>query len=239
MRQRQGLEALVPAENRNRRTGRADLAPRAARDRTSRHRPRARSGAPLRRRGLDEAWDEFNLFEGEQPFDEDSPFGTLFFYWFLHDWLPDPHDSDVSLGAHGVTAAQVYLNRAGSRLDPIARRHVETCCATPCSFHEVIHCRAGHGMRLREVLLDPKLPELRNTHGDPLETHALVFDLDAREAAVERLAAWRPVSPNRTSSAIPRAGSCAPESRGPSVATACERTRTTPRSAISVSKAGD
>ena len=33
--------------------------------------------------GLDEAWDEFNRFEGEEPFDPDSPFVTLFFSWFL------------------------------------------------------------------------------------------------------------------------------------------------------------
>lgn len=138
--------------------------------------------------GLDEVWDEFDLFGTERPFDEDSPFLTLFFAWVPHGLLPNLHDTDVPEGAHGVTAAQAYLNLAGSWLDPIARGYVETCCGTPCSFHEVINCRPGHGMRQREVLLDPKLPELRNTDGEPLETHALVFDLDAREAAVERLA---------------------------------------------------
>lgn len=226
--------------------------------------------------GLDEAWDEFNLFEAEEPFDPDSPFVTLFFSWFLHDWLPDPHDTEVPPSAHDLTAARAYLNHAGSRLDPIARSYVEACCAAPFSFHEVVDCRPGHGMRLRDVLLgtevdvtektgsqtlrvgdivfarvvpiegialiegigpaaippmrkpeiielrgklgtqaslfpaetlrefefelrglylhladeqfNPPLPELRNTDGDPLEMHTLIFDLDAPEAAVERLA---------------------------------------------------
>ncbi len=226
--------------------------------------------------GLDEAWDEFNLFEAEEPFDPDSPFVTLFFSWFLHDWLPDPHDTEVPPSAHDLTAAQAYLNRSGSRLDPIARRYVEACCAVPFSFHEVIDCRPGQGMRLRDVLLgtevdviertgsqtlrvgdivfakvvpiegialiegmgptaipparklelielrkklgtqqslfgtdtlrdfdfelrgtylgiaesllNPPLPELRNTDGDPLEMHTLIFELDAPETAVERLA---------------------------------------------------
>lgn len=226
--------------------------------------------------GLDEAWAEFNLFEVEAPFDEDSPFVTLFFSWFLHDWTPDPNDTQVPPAALDSTVAQAYVKRAGSRLDPIARRYVEACCAVPFSFHEVIDCRPGQGMRLRDVLLgteidviektgsrtlragdivfakavpiegialiegmgpvaipplrkpelielrkklgtqqclfgadtlrdfafelrgiylgiaddllNPSLPELRNTDGDSLEMHTLIFELDAPEDAFERLA---------------------------------------------------
>lgn len=226
--------------------------------------------------GLQEAWEEFNLWEfEEEPFDADSPYVQLFFSWFLHDWLPDPEDTELPEAVHGQTVAQAYLARAGHRLDPIARSYVEACCATPFSFHEVIDCRPGHGLRLRDVLLgvehdvieragsktlragdllfakvvpiegmyliegmgpvavppadkpgiielrkkigsqgdlfaaellrdwdlelrelylaladrqlDPQLPELRNTDGDPLQMHTLIFDLDAPEAAFESL----------------------------------------------------
>ncbi len=225
--------------------------------------------------GLDEAWDEFNLFKSDEPFDDESRYTTLFFSWFLHDWLPDPNDTEVPAAGHGTTVAQAYLARAGNRLDPIARRYVEACCATPFSFHEVIDCRPGQGFRLRDVLLgtdadviehsgskfvrpgdvlfakvvpiegialiegmgpaaippvrkpeiielrktlgtqhslfgvetlrefdielrevylgiadallNPKRPELRNTDGDPLEMHTLVFDLDAPDAAFDAL----------------------------------------------------
>lgn len=225
--------------------------------------------------GLDEAWDEFHLFELDEPFDGQSPQTPLFFSWFLHDWMPDPVDTEVPESAHGSTAAQAYLARAGARLDPIAHRYVEACCAAPFSFHEVLECRPGVGFRLRDVLLgteadviehsgsrsvsagdllytkvvpiegialvegmgpvgipprhkpaiielrktlgtqaslfgvetlrefdvevralylgiadallNPKLPELRNTDGDPLEMITLVFDLDAPDAAFEAL----------------------------------------------------
>jgi hypothetical protein len=226
---------------------------------------------------LDEAWDEFTLFQDEaEPFDEESPYVTLFFSWFLHDWLPDPRESGAPAAAHGVTAAHAYLQRMGTRLDSIARRYLQACCATPFSFHEVIDSRAGHGMRLRDVMigaetdviektasrslragdiafckvvpvgglaliegmgpvavppmhkpaliefrrklgtqgdlfgaerlreydielrglylsladaqLNPALPELRNTDGDPIEWHTLVFDLDAPEHALAQLA---------------------------------------------------
>ena len=52
--------------------------------------------------GLDEAWSEFNLFEEDEPFDDASPYVTLFFSWFLHDWQPDPHDTEVPQSAHGA-----------------------------------------------------------------------------------------------------------------------------------------
>lgn len=225
---------------------------------------------------IDEAWEEFHGFENDEPFDDQSPYLSLFFAWFLHDWLPDPLDTEVPEAAHGITVAQAYLKRLGDRLDPIARRYVEACCAAPFSFHEIVDCRSGHGFRLRDVLLgteidvieksgsqfvepgdllfakvvaiegialvegmgpvaipparkpaiielrkdlgtqeslfgietlrefdfelralfldladaqlNPPLPELQNTDGDPLEMHTLIYDLDAPDEAVARLA---------------------------------------------------
>ncbi|HQR54428.1 MAG TPA: SEC-C domain-containing protein [Burkholderiaceae bacterium] len=225
--------------------------------------------------GLAEAWHEFQLFESEEPFDEESPYTSLFFAWFLHDWLPDPADTRLSIEVQDATVANAYLTRVGARLDPIARRYVEACCAAPFSFHEVLDVRQGEGFRLRDVmlgaeaeviersgsahlepgdilfaklvpvegihlvegmgpvavppvhkpalvdlrkrigtrdslfgsdvlrefdmelrevylriadsLLNPRLPELRNTDGDPLEMHTLIFDLEAPEAAFEAL----------------------------------------------------
>jgi hypothetical protein len=46
----------------------------------------------------------------------------------------------------------------------------------------------GLYLHLADEQFNPRLPELRNTDGDPLEMHTLIFDLDAPEEAVERLA---------------------------------------------------
>jgi len=225
--------------------------------------------------GLDAAWDEFHLFESDEPFDGESPYTSLFFAWFLHDWLPDPAGTELPPEVRKATVAHAYLARVGAKLDPTARRYVEACCATPFSFHEVIECRRGQGFRLRDVLLgaeadviehsgsahvepgdvlfakrvpiegihlvegmgpvaippahksvlielrkklgtqgslfgaealrefdtelrevylhiadarlNPKLPELRNTDGDALEMHTLLFELDAPSAAFDAL----------------------------------------------------
>ncbi len=224
--------------------------------------------------GLEEAWAEFFLFDDSGPFDPDSRFIPLFLSWFLHDWLPDPHDTELPVAVHDTTVAEAFLARAGHRLDALARRYVEACIATPCSFHEILDCRPGAGFLVRDVMLGTEadvsertasktvevgdvlfgklvsidglvlidgvgptaippvhkpalielrkalgtqhslfgtetlsefadelrdlyldieaslheLPELRNTDGDPLEMYTLIFDLDAPEVAVDRLA---------------------------------------------------
>jgi len=224
--------------------------------------------------GLEEAWAEFFLFDAPGPFDPKSHFVPIFFSWFLHDWLPDPHDTELPAAVHNTTAAEAFLARSGHRLDPIARSYVEACIATPFSFHEVLDCYPGAGFRLRDVMVGTEVdvaertasksvqvgdclfgkivpveklvliegvgptaippahkptlievrnelgirqslfgvetlrefadelralyvdieealhqpPELRNTDGDPLEMHTLIFDLDAPEAAFDRLA---------------------------------------------------
>jgi hypothetical protein len=225
--------------------------------------------------GLDEAWDEFNLWQDDEPYEDESPFAPLFLSWFIYDWKPDPLDTELPAALHGATAAEALLARAGKRLDPIARRYAEACVAIPFSFHEVIDVHPGRGFRLRDVLLgteaevtersgsdyvrdgdllfakvvpidglhliegmaplplppdfkppiielrrkmkslgdlfgadlvrdydlelreiylaaadrllNPRLPELRNTDGEPLEMHTLIFDLDAPQAALEAL----------------------------------------------------
>ena len=225
--------------------------------------------------GLDEAWEEFGVFERDEPFHPESPYAQLFASWLLYDWLPDPHGTALPRHVQECTAAQAYLARRGARLDPAARRYIEACCAAPFSFYEVIECRPGRGFRLRDVLLgaemevvehsgsasttqgdilfakvvpaeglhliegmgpvalppifkpdlidlrkklgthgslfgadrlhefdielresylhiadsrlNPKLPKMQNTNGDPLEMHTLLFDLDVPSAAYEAL----------------------------------------------------
>ena len=102
---------------------------------------------------LDEAWDEFNLWEIDEPFDPDTPHMPVFMPWFLFDWLPDSETTDVPEAACDTTAAQAYLRAAGQRLDPLIRRYVEAAAAARFSFHEIVSCTRGRGFRLRDVLL--------------------------------------------------------------------------------------
>ncbi len=105
------------------------------------------------RSGIDEAWAEFTLWEDEEGFDADAPDIQLFMPWYLYDWLPDSEATGVPEAAHGITAAQAYVRNMGRRLDPLAARYIEACGRAPFSFHEVVACEAGRGLRLRDAIL--------------------------------------------------------------------------------------
>jgi hypothetical protein len=107
--------------------------------------------------GVDEAWDEFHLWELDEPFDPESPHIGVFMSWFVYDWLPDPHDTEVPESTHTTTAAQAYRSSAGARLDPLVKRYIEACSTAPFSFYEIVACDPGHGFRLRDVLIGSEL----------------------------------------------------------------------------------
>ena len=124
---------------------------------------------------LDEAWTEFNEFEDHEPFNQDTPYMQVFMPWFFYDWLPDPHHTAVPAAAQATTAAAAYVERAGREIDPIARRYIETCGATPFSFHEVLACEPGRGFRLRDVLLGTEVDVLEQQGSARAQSGDLLF----------------------------------------------------------------
>ena len=86
---------------------------------------------------------------GEETLDRVGP---LFWPWFLFNWEYDPKDVELELpGPEGRTAAELYAEERGSRLDPLERRLIECVNRTPYSFWEVLHVDKGKGMRLQDV----------------------------------------------------------------------------------------
>jgi len=104
---------------------------------------------------IHEAWDAFTLWEDEEvaaEFDPETPHLQVFLPWFFHQWTPNPHETWVAdLALHDRSATSVLLERRGRRLDPVLRRYLEACAATPLSFHEVLEVRPGASLRTREV----------------------------------------------------------------------------------------
>ena len=103
-----------------------------------------------------EAWDEFMPWEADAPgFDPKSPHVQVFWPWFYHHWLPDPHATPGAV-ADGegmeLTVTQTYLKKQGGRLDPLARRFLEACHAAPFGFHDIVSCEPGQGFVLRDIM---------------------------------------------------------------------------------------
>ena len=125
---------------------------------------------------FDEAWREFMVWQ-EEEFDPTSPLGAVFLPWMYHNWMPDPLEEtlveDTSL--HGRTPTSVFLERRGTRLDPLHRRYLEACLEAPFSFHEIRRCEAGHGFLARDVMSGEEHDVLEASASAAMEVGDILF----------------------------------------------------------------
>jgi len=126
---------------------------------------------------LDEAWDEFNLWEEEAPeFDPGSPHLQLFIPWFFHRWTPDPVETSVAdASLHDRAPTNVLLERKGRRLDPVFKRYLKACVDSPFSFYEILDVDPGHGFRARDVLTGDERQVMEGSASRSMEPGDILF----------------------------------------------------------------
>ncbi len=92
--------------------------------------------------GLEEAWDECNLWpetdESEDwEFDETSPDAPLFLSWYLYDWLPDTADTEVPERAWEITAAKAIRKYMSAISNVHIRDEIQRWVQ---GFHAALYC---------------------------------------------------------------------------------------------------
>ncbi len=102
---------------------------------------------------IDEAWDEFHLWENDSPFDTDAEDLQIFMPWFFYDWFPDAEDTNVLSDAPmDLAPAMSLLQSKRNRLDQLERDYLEECCAKGFSFYEILECWPGEGFKEKDIL---------------------------------------------------------------------------------------
>lgn len=126
---------------------------------------------------LDEAWDEFVLWdEHDEGFDPETPHQQVFMPWFFHQWMPDPDETNVvDTTLHGISPTQAYLARKGRHVDPAMRDYLQSCLAQPFSFFEVERVNPGHDMVLRDVLTGALHEVLEASASRSVQPHDLLY----------------------------------------------------------------
>ncbi len=126
---------------------------------------------------VDEAWDEFMLWEDEVPaLDPGTPHLQIFTPWFFHSWAPDPYDTAVAdASLHDRSPTSIYLERRGRHLEPVLRRYLEACLESPFSFHEIRRCDPGRGFLARDVMTGEEREVLERGASQSLESGAILF----------------------------------------------------------------
>lgn len=103
---------------------------------------------------IDEAWDEFHLWDNDGSFDRDSHQITVFMPWFFYVWSPEEHaDRESELKPNvpwDVSPGEAMLEL--KRLDDIEREYIEACVKGSFSFYEILEVWPGKGFRATDVL---------------------------------------------------------------------------------------
>ncbi len=106
---------------------------------------------------LEEAWEEFWIWEPEKPFTPDSIELQLFLPYFFYGWTPDVDTQTLSSAPEDTTVAQDYFEKRAGYLSPLERRYIEACIAAPFSFHDVVSVTPGQGFTLKDIFLGTEI----------------------------------------------------------------------------------
>jgi Protein of unknown function (DUF2384) len=123
---------------------------------------------------LEEAWEEFT--GAEEPFDPETPHIQVFMPWFFHRWSPDPYSTEVAdTTLHERSPTRLFLERRGSRLDPVIRRYLGSCLKAAFSFHEILRCDPGHGFQARDLFTGEEHAVLERSATQGMQRGDIVF----------------------------------------------------------------
>jgi SEC-C motif len=103
---------------------------------------------------LDEAWEEFWLWDDErEAFDPESYRNQLFFPFYLYNWYREEGRKQAPGSPKNRTVAKDYLKVRGPGLSELERRFLTACIEAPFSFHEVLEVDPGEAFLLKDIFL--------------------------------------------------------------------------------------
>jgi hypothetical protein len=114
---------------------------------------------------IDEAYDEFFLFEAVNGFDPHSLELPVFIPWFFNQWYPDAEISSL-MEAPEIPPAQ-SLAETGEDLSSEELKHLLECLKTSFSFFEIIDIVLNRSLKLKNILTEEyhNVSERKGTHG--------------------------------------------------------------------------
>ena len=101
---------------------------------------------------IDDAWADFELDDGVDPFEPGCEEGAIFMPYLLFHW--DPYGSRRRKGvpAQGGMVARWYLQEEGKRVSDTQRHILEQATTQPLSFYEILASVPDSSLTLRDIL---------------------------------------------------------------------------------------
>ncbi len=126
--------------------------------------------------GYDEAWDKFNLWANEEPFDPESPLHPMFGPWMFYHWSPDSDETDLGDEVPTeITPAEYFLEKYRNRLDDLEIEDLEENLHRPFSFYDVLECKPGAWVKVQDLLTEEYFTVIEKMGSQSMRSGDLLF----------------------------------------------------------------
>jgi hypothetical protein len=128
---------------------------------------------------IEEAWEEFCLWENEIPFakafSSENFKIQLFMPFFLYNWTPDVESQVLPTAPEDTTIAADYLKKRGRNFTELERRFLSASVNTPFSFHDVLEVEPGQSFLLKDIFLGTEAKVIERRGSQSAQVGDIVF----------------------------------------------------------------
>lgn len=125
--------------------------------------------------GYDEAWDKFNLWANDEPFDPESPLHPMFSPWMFYHWSPDPAGTELRDEIPMATPAEYFLEKFRNKLDDLEIEDLEENLQRPFSFYDVLECKPGAWVKVQDLLTQEYFTVIEKKGSQSMRSGDLLF----------------------------------------------------------------
>lgn len=124
--------------------------------------------------GLQEAWQEFHLWQDPSEFDFDHQEAMIFVPWFLFHWIPELEKTKLKHPLM-VPLAEDILMHFSDEISDDEYTYLSACCEAPLSFYQINQVDPGIGLKLKDLLRDKEFYVLEYSAAQTVKPGMILF----------------------------------------------------------------
>ncbi len=124
---------------------------------------------------LNDAWQDFNMSDLPVPLVDRSTENQIFMPYFLFHWAPDRPVRERSRHRKAGIVARGYILEKADRLSAMERVLLEQANTQPVSFHEIVWCRPGDRMGIRDIFTGEEIEVIERAASERLRQGDILY----------------------------------------------------------------
>jgi hypothetical protein len=124
---------------------------------------------------IDDAWQDFNMSDIPEPFEDAGEEHRIFMPYFLFHWDPDRPSRYRMVPRNGGVVARGYMREKSKQLTETERLLLDQATTQPISFYEVLWSEPGDRMAVRDVLIGGETEVIERSASRTLRVGDIIY----------------------------------------------------------------